>query len=169
MVAWVCGDNWPSESTIDQSLYVRDCSARGNPKARQTVRDRRRTHVKSAQYPIRSCAESDISVLEDICTAQFDLFYKLNQSVSVDAVSTAGLGAKSDPLFRSLFDSWKTMDAVPPAPPAPTAKPPTERVPATPIPSAPAATSDTTAQFLDPSQDDAAFQAELRQTLPKFI
>ena len=28
----------------------------------------------------------------------------------------------------------------------------------------PAATSDTTAQFLNPSQDDAAFQAELRQT-----
>jgi murein DD-endopeptidase MepM/ murein hydrolase activator NlpD len=32
---------------------------------------------------------------------------------AVDAVSTAGLGARSDPLFRSLFDSWKTMDAMP--------------------------------------------------------
>jgi murein DD-endopeptidase MepM/ murein hydrolase activator NlpD len=32
---------------------------------------------------------------------------------AVDAVSTTVLGAKSDPLFRSLFDSWKTMDAVP--------------------------------------------------------
>ena len=66
---------------------------------------------------------------------------------------------------RQLVDIVnKTMDAVPPAPPAPTAKPPTERAPATPIPSMPAATSDTTAQFLNPSQDDAAFQAELRQT-----
>ncbi|USI72271.1 M23 family metallopeptidase [Sphingomonas morindae] len=32
---------------------------------------------------------------------------------AVDAVSTSALGAKSDPVFRSLFDSWKTMDAVP--------------------------------------------------------
>ena len=32
---------------------------------------------------------------------------------AVDAVSTASLGVRSDPLFRSLFDSWKTMDAVP--------------------------------------------------------
>jgi murein DD-endopeptidase MepM/ murein hydrolase activator NlpD len=32
---------------------------------------------------------------------------------AMDAVSTAGLGAKSDPMFRSLFDGWKMMDAVP--------------------------------------------------------
>lgn len=32
---------------------------------------------------------------------------------AVDAVSNAALGAKSDPMFRSLFDSWKRMDAVP--------------------------------------------------------
>ena len=32
---------------------------------------------------------------------------------AVDAVSTAALGAHNDPMFRSLFDSWKTMDAVP--------------------------------------------------------
>lgn len=30
-----------------------------------------------------------------------------------DAVPTTGLGARSDPMFRSLFDSWKRMDAVP--------------------------------------------------------
>jgi len=30
-----------------------------------------------------------------------------------DAVSTAGLGAHADPMFRSLFDGWKKMDAVP--------------------------------------------------------
>lgn len=30
-----------------------------------------------------------------------------------DAVSTTSLGAQSDPMFRSLFDSWKRMDAVP--------------------------------------------------------
>ncbi|NIJ33813.1 murein DD-endopeptidase MepM/ murein hydrolase activator NlpD [Sphingomonas oligoaromativorans] len=30
-----------------------------------------------------------------------------------DAVSTTTLGAKADPMFRSLFDSWKRMDAVP--------------------------------------------------------
>lgn len=30
-----------------------------------------------------------------------------------DAVATTSLGAKSDPMFRSLFDSWKKMDAVP--------------------------------------------------------
>lgn len=30
-----------------------------------------------------------------------------------DAVSTSNLNAKSDPMFRSLFDSWKRMDAVP--------------------------------------------------------
>ena len=58
----------------------------------------------------------------------------------------------------------KTMGAVPPAPPAPTAIPPPETAPAATVASAPAATSDTTAQFLIPSQDDAAFQAELRQT-----
>ena len=32
---------------------------------------------------------------------------------AVDAVSTAALGARSDPMFRTLFDGWKTMDAVP--------------------------------------------------------
>lgn len=32
---------------------------------------------------------------------------------AVDAVSTVALGARNDPMFRSLFDSWKTMDAVP--------------------------------------------------------
>ena len=31
-----------------------------------------------------------------------------------DAVSTAGIGAHADPMFRSLFDGWKRMDAVPP-------------------------------------------------------
>ena len=30
-----------------------------------------------------------------------------------DAVPTNTLGAKADPMFRSLFDSWKRMDAVP--------------------------------------------------------
>ena len=30
-----------------------------------------------------------------------------------DAVSTTGLAAKADPMFRTLFDSWKRMDAVP--------------------------------------------------------
>jgi murein DD-endopeptidase MepM/ murein hydrolase activator NlpD len=30
-----------------------------------------------------------------------------------DAVSTTGLGNKADPMFRSLFDGWKKMDAVP--------------------------------------------------------
>jgi len=30
-----------------------------------------------------------------------------------DAVSTASPGAKADPMFRSLFDGWKKMDAVP--------------------------------------------------------
>jgi murein DD-endopeptidase MepM/ murein hydrolase activator NlpD len=30
-----------------------------------------------------------------------------------DAVSNTGLGAKADPMFRSLFDGWKKMDAVP--------------------------------------------------------
>ena len=32
---------------------------------------------------------------------------------AMDAVSTAGLGSTSDPVFRSLFDGWKMMDAVP--------------------------------------------------------
>ncbi len=32
---------------------------------------------------------------------------------AVDAVSTTALGARNDPMFRSLFDSWKSMDAVP--------------------------------------------------------
>ncbi|HEY0269841.1 MAG TPA: M23 family metallopeptidase [Sphingomonas sp.] len=32
---------------------------------------------------------------------------------AMDAVSTAGLGTRSDPVFRSLFDGWKMMDAVP--------------------------------------------------------
>ena len=58
----------------------------------------------------------------------------------------------------------KTMGAVPAAPPAPTATPPPETAPAASVASARAATSDTTARFLIPSQDDAAFQAELRQT-----
>jgi murein DD-endopeptidase MepM/ murein hydrolase activator NlpD len=30
-----------------------------------------------------------------------------------DAVSTAGIGAHADPMFRSLFDGWQKMDAVP--------------------------------------------------------
>jgi len=30
-----------------------------------------------------------------------------------DVVSTAGIGAHADPMFRSLFDGWKKMDAVP--------------------------------------------------------
>jgi murein DD-endopeptidase MepM/ murein hydrolase activator NlpD len=30
-----------------------------------------------------------------------------------DAVSTSGLATKADPMFRSLFDGWKKMDAVP--------------------------------------------------------
>ncbi len=30
-----------------------------------------------------------------------------------DAVSTSGLGVKADPMFRSLFDGWKKLDAVP--------------------------------------------------------
>jgi murein DD-endopeptidase MepM/ murein hydrolase activator NlpD len=30
-----------------------------------------------------------------------------------DAVSTTTLGAKADPMFRTLFDGWKKMDAVP--------------------------------------------------------
>jgi murein DD-endopeptidase MepM/ murein hydrolase activator NlpD len=32
---------------------------------------------------------------------------------AIDAVSTTGIGAKADPMFRALFDSWKKMDAVP--------------------------------------------------------
>ena len=32
---------------------------------------------------------------------------------AVDAVSTTPLGARNDPMFRTLFDSWKAMDAVP--------------------------------------------------------
>jgi murein DD-endopeptidase MepM/ murein hydrolase activator NlpD len=32
---------------------------------------------------------------------------------AVDAVSTTALGARNDPMFRTLFDSWKAMDAVP--------------------------------------------------------
>src|SRR5207249_5587601 len=58
----------------------------------------------------------------------------------------------------------KTMGDVPTSPPAPTATPPPETAPAASVASARAATSDTTARFLIPSQDDAAFQAELRQT-----
>jgi DNA-binding response OmpR family regulator len=57
----------------------------------------------------------------------------------------------------------KTMGAAPPAPPAPVPIPPPETAPAHPVASAPAATSDT-ARFSTASQDDAAFQAELRQT-----
>jgi murein DD-endopeptidase MepM/ murein hydrolase activator NlpD len=34
-------------------------------------------------------------------------------AVDVSAVSTAALPDKADPLFRSLFDGWKKMDAVP--------------------------------------------------------
>jgi murein DD-endopeptidase MepM/ murein hydrolase activator NlpD len=30
-----------------------------------------------------------------------------------DAVSTSGLASKADPMFRSLFDGWKKLDAVP--------------------------------------------------------
>jgi murein DD-endopeptidase MepM/ murein hydrolase activator NlpD len=34
-------------------------------------------------------------------------------SGAFDAVSTSGLAPKADPMFRSLFDGWKKMDAVP--------------------------------------------------------
>ena len=65
---------------------------------------------------------------------------------------------------RQLVDIVnKTMDAVPPAPPAPMAIPPLQTAPANSVASATAATTDT-ARFSTPSQDDAAFQAELRQT-----
>ena len=65
---------------------------------------------------------------------------------------------------RQLVDIVnKTMDAVPPAPPAPMAIPPLQTAPANSVASATAATTDT-ARFSAPSQDDAAFQAELRQT-----
>ena len=66
---------------------------------------------------------------------------------------------------RQLVDIVnKTIGAALPAPPAPTATPPPETAPAASVASARASTSDTTARFLIPSQDDAAFQAELRQT-----
>lgn len=32
---------------------------------------------------------------------------------AIDAVSTTALGARNDPMFRTLFDGWKAMDAVP--------------------------------------------------------
>ena len=34
-------------------------------------------------------------------------------AASIGAVSTTALGARNDPMFRTLFDSWKAMDAVP--------------------------------------------------------
>ena len=65
---------------------------------------------------------------------------------------------------RQLFDIVnKTIGAVLPAPAAPIATLPPETARADPVASAPAATSDT-ARLSTPSQDDAAFQAELRQT-----
>ncbi len=65
---------------------------------------------------------------------------------------------------RQLFDiDNKTIGAVLPAPAAPIATLPPETARADPVASAPAATSDT-ARLSTPSQDDAAFQAELRQT-----
>src|SRR5437867_598394 len=65
---------------------------------------------------------------------------------------------------RQLVDIVnKTIGAALPAPPAPIATSPPEAALADPVASAPAATSDT-ARLSTPSQDDAAFQAELRQT-----
>src|SRR5437899_2813097 len=58
----------------------------------------------------------------------------------------------------------KTMGVVPSAPPAPTAIPPPRTAPPATVASAPAPASGTKAQFLILPQDDAAFQAELRQT-----
>jgi CheY-like chemotaxis protein len=57
----------------------------------------------------------------------------------------------------------KTMGSVSPAHIAPTAPPTSEPTPASPIASGPAATSDAV-RASTPAQDDAAFQAELRQT-----